>query len=246
MSATPVNPTSVKPVVTSWFRIHERLIIAVLVIALCGYGLTRYWDASAARAEAQASYAAQQLAEAKTNAAVLASQTAQVAQQYQAIIATLSAQNNALAASVAQRNTVLVKQQTSNAVLPLPDLITRWNTLAGTSVTVNGTTAVVSVQDSVRTVNLIEQVPVLQNNLADETKIAQNTGQELASANLLTGKLNDQVNSLQTEITADDKACKAQVATVKAVSRRSKLRYFGWGYVAGFISGVFAGHAAGI
>ena len=220
--------------------------MAVLIIVLCGYGLTRYWDASAARAEAQASYAAQQLAEAKTNAAVLASQTAQVAQQYQAIIATLSAQNNALAASVAQRNTVLAKQQTSNAVLPLPDLIVRWNTLAGTSVTVNGTTAVVSVQDSVRTVNLIEQVPVLQNNLADETKIAQNTGQELTSANLLTGKLNDQVNSLQTEITADDKACKAQVAAVKAVARRSKLRYFGWGYVAGFISGVFAGHAAGI
>ena len=44
----------------------------------------------------------------------------------------------------------------------------------------------------------------------------------------------------------DDKACKAEVASVKADARKGKVKWFKIGYVAGLVSGLWLGHAAGL
>ena len=72
-----------------------------------------------------------------------------------------------------------------------------------------------------------------QANLAKETTIATNATADLATAKTA-------IAAEQTKNTDQVKACAAEVATVKAQARKGKLKWFGIGYIAGFISGIAA------
>jgi len=229
-----------------WLVAHERLVMLALVLAVGTFGISKFFDVEAARKDAKYVAAEQIVANDQKNSAALASQTAQVTQQYQALVQALSAQNASLAASVASRNVVLTQQVTKNSTLPLPELLARWNMLAGTTVAVNGDNAIVSVQDSRKTVDLLESVPVLMANLADQTKIAQNYQNELQKADLLVNEESAQITGLNKQLTDQATANKTEVAAVKAEGKKNSVKWFKRGFLVGFISGIFVGHAAGI
>jgi len=230
----------------AWLRAHERLIMLALVLAVGAFGISKYFDVNAARNDAKYVAAEQAVVEAKANSAALALQASQTASQYQALITALAVQNASLSASMAQRTASSAAQRATDAKLPVPALISRWNDLAGTNITVSGDSALVSVQDARKTVDLIEQVPVLTQNLSDQTKIAGNYQSELEKSDLLAAALNSQITGLNIQLTDQTNACTAQVKAVKAAGHKNSVKWFERGFGLGFIAGIFAGHAAGI
>jgi len=242
MSTTPPASTPITET-KSWLLQHERIIIVALVLAFGTFGLDKVYNVEAARADAKYTAAQQQLADAKANSAALALATSQMTQQYQALVQALAAQNASLNASIAQRTASGVAQRTTDASLPVAGVAARWDDIAGTLVTPSGNTIIVSEADAHKTLDMLEQVPTLQNNLADETKIAQNYQQEIQKSGLLSADLQSQVIGLNTQLIDSAKACTLQVATVKAEGKKNSIKWFRRGLIVGFLGGLWAGHA---
>jgi multidrug efflux pump subunit AcrA (membrane-fusion protein) len=230
----------------TWLRQHERLIIVALVLAVGAFGLNKYFDVSAARRDARAVAAEQVAADAKANAAQAAITASQTQAQYTALVQALAAQNASLASSIAQRTASQTARATTNATLPVAGVAERWNVIAGTLVTPSGDTIVVSSTDAHKTLDMLESVPVLQANLTDETKIAGNYLAEVQKSDTLVNSLNYEVTSWKTLVDTNATACKAEVAAAKADGNKGKAKWFKIGFVTGFLSGLWAGHAAGL
>ena len=244
-SALTTVELSIKPEL-SWLQKHERLIIIFLVLLFCGWGVNKWIDFDAKKADAQAQIALQQLADQKSKDAAAASQVAQLTTEYQQLVATVSQENAQLALAIQQRNTGLQKQQSADQSMTPPQLATRWGTLVGApagaiTAPASGGLAVTNTV-ALDTVEQLEQVPVLQLDLTNETTVANDNQQEAAKANALNAALTTQVGDLQKTIIDDDAACKAQVASVKADANKSKVRWFKFGFVTGFVAGIFTGH----
>ena len=250
--ATSTTSTSVTPAATvvsttqSWLKAHERIVCLFLILGVTAFGFNKYLDVTAAKADARAVAAEQIAADAKANAAQAAITASQTQAQYTALVQALAAQNASLASSIAQRTASQKAQATTNATLPVSGVAERWNVIAGTLVTPSGDTIIVSSTDAHRTLDMLESVPVLQGNLTDQTQITQNLRQEVEKSDLLAKDLNVQINSLNVQITDQAKACTAEVAAVKADGRKNSIKWFKRGFILGFVSGIFAGHAAGI
>jgi len=244
--STPVIIPTVTQFGWMWLKAHERLIMLALVLAVGTFGLGKFYDVEAARKDAKYAAAEQIAVNDQKNNAALALQTAQVTQQYQALVQVLAAQNASLNASIAQRTASGTAQRATDANLPTVGVAVRWNEVAGTLVSASGDIIVVSNTDAHKTLDMIEQVPVLVQNLADETKIAGNYLAEVQKSDLLTTDLNSQITGLNTQLTDQNRACTAQVAAVKAEGHRNSVKWFERGFGLGFLAGIFTGHAAGI
>ena len=245
--STPV----ITPVVTqfgwAWLKAHERLVMLALVLAVGAFGLSKYFDVDAARKEAKYVAAEQIVAEDQKNSAAAATATAQMQSQYTALVQALATQNAALASSIAQRTASQKAQVATDQTLPLSGLAARWNVLVPTvnpTVITNGVT--LNEQGVRDTVSQLEQVPTLQGNLADETRIAQDNQQQAERSDALVGLQSAQITGLNTQIADQTKECTAQVAAVKAEGHKNLVKWFKRGFGLGFIAGIFAGHAAGI
>lgn len=241
-TTTTTTPTTVSTT-TSWLKQHETMVIVFLVLLFGGYMFSKYADMNSAKKDAQNVAAQQAAVEAKANTAAALLQASQTAAQYQAMVTALTQQNAALAQAVAQRNTVLATNTTKDAVAPLPDLLVRWNMLAGTNVQVSGSNASVSDTDSRKTVTLLEQVPVLQANLNDETTVNGNLQKTIAEADVRFGADQNAIAKLNTQITVDANACNTAIGQVKADAKKSKWHFFKLGFITGFLSGAYIGHA---
>lgn len=230
----------------TWLRAHERIVIVALCLAFGTFGISKFYDVTAARKDANYIAAQQIASEAQKNSAALALQAAQTQAQYAALVQALTAQNAALASSIAQRTASGNTQRAVDATLSTVELAGRWNVIAGTQVAVSGSTVLVQDTDAHKTVDMLEQVPVLTQNLAEETKIAQNLQLQAERSDTLTGMLNSQITGLNTQIDAQAKACTAQVAAVKAEGHKNSVKWFKRGFIVGFVAGLWAGHSAGL
>ena len=235
---TTTTPTGTTVATTeSWLKQHERIVILSLILLFCGWGLSKYYDVEAARADAKNVAAQQLLAQAKENSAAQAQATALVTQQYAALVQSLSMQNANLAASITQR-TASQKAQTAVDVAATPsELTARWTALVPTVQALpNGNLISTNVQGVRDTVVQLESVPVLTQNLKDETTVAQNYQAEVQKSNELITDLNTQVAGLKTLGIDQTNACKTQVADVKAQARKGKVKWFKIGFVTGFLT----------
>jgi len=241
-AVTPSSPlTTTETTVISWIKLHERLIIVALIIGASIFGFQKYADIRANDASAKVQAAQAQVTAQKAADAQLAAQVQQTTQQYQALVSTLTAQNNQLAASVVARNTALTQQQTTDRTMPLPQLATRWAADAGFDVSkLQATASSLTVeQDAVAaTVEQLDSIPVLQANLTDTQSELTNTKTELSDANVLVGQQKQEITGLTQQNADQVKADNAEIANVKAQARRSRLKWFGAGVVVGFIGGI--------
>ena len=115
------------------------------------------------------------------------------------------------------------------------ELVARLNTLVPQAdATVTPTGVALPEAGAVATVQQLEQVPVLTQQLSDETQIASDTAGLLAAANENRATLTDEISGLKLEAVDSAKVCTAQIAVIKAEARKSKRRWF----VAGFVAGI--------
>ena len=220
----------------SWLRHHERLILAAMLAGVLVFGTMKVESVLANKADAKVAVLQQQVADDKDKNAALALQSSQTASQYQSMVDALSKQNASLAASVAQRQAGLAQQQQHDQTLPPSELAKRWEELIG-GTDVQATTGGYSISsvDGLKTVTALESIPVLTADLADETKIAQNTAAELGKADSLVAVLGTQIGGLQTQIVDADKEHKAEIKAVRAEARKSKFKWFLAGLTLGFL-----------
>lgn len=244
VKATPVAPkTGSNPGLIRTFLLdHEKLIIIVIIAISVWFGYGKIADMIA-----QHDNAALQQAKLVTDSQLKATQAqaVQVAAdeaQREALQAKLEAMNAQLVAANTSLAAALVNRQKTDATLPVTDLAARWNTLVPLAMpTVTSAGLVVSQPGAVATVQALEQVPVLKQELANETTLKQNDDQLLTADNTSIVDLNKRVDGLNLLITDKDKQCTAQVAVVKAEATKSKRRWFIIGFVAGFVTRHYAG-----
>jgi hypothetical protein len=105
-------------------------------------------------------------------------------------------------------------------------------------VTVQGNNVVLDLPIARAIVSDLDTLPVVQGDLADTKKelVAQQGLSNDATQAL--AKANDLIDSQNLQIWDASKTCNAQITVLKAEARKSKLRWFGVGFIAGFITGV--------
>lgn len=249
MASTPTTTVTTVAEATgwAWLKAHERVVMLAMVLALSAFGISKYYDVSAARADAKNVAAQQLLSQAQQNSAAQAAVTAQVQAQYSALIQSLSAENAALNASMAQRTASQKTQTVIDANLPMTGLAARWNVLLPTvqpTVLANGLS--IDAQGAHDTVAALESIPVLTANLKDETALAANFQSQAVKCDSLVTDQKNQITGLTTQITDQKKADATELAAAKADGRKNSIKWFKRGFIVGFITGIFTGHAAGI
>jgi hypothetical protein len=231
--ASNVNVQAWVPVPTlSWLQKHEKIVIVLLVVLLGVWGFQKYADQRAVAAETKAAVAESVKAAADRAAAQNAVTVQQVTQQYQTIIQTQTAQIQALMQQQAARDAAAIAQQKTDATLPSKALAQRMAAqanIAPVDITVLGDDIRLTRPGALAVVQTMEQIPVLQANLKDETAVAKSTQTELDQANSVIGVQKTQITDLNNKNVADSKACQAEIAVVKAKARKDALKWFARG-----------------
>ena len=209
-------------------KAHERLISIIGLLFLFFFLGNKYLNYSATKADArnqaaQATLVAQQ----KANEA-LAQQNQQAQAQYQVLLGQLNAQNQRLTAEMLTLSQTLATQQKKDSALPAPELALRHETLLGVSSGVASTENgfLVSPANELQTVQSLESLPVLKQQLSDETQMSSGKDKQITSINTVVTGLNGQINGLNLQIADADKACSVKIDTVKQDARKSKKNIF--------------------
>lgn len=229
----------------TWIQRHERIIIVAMMLAVAVFGLNKWFDKSAIDASNKAAVA-QQIAQVQHDAdvkiaAAVAQQTALFNQQQQVHeqeMATLVAAVASRDSAANQRVTVVTQPRTPTQAVV--DLQTTYTLAAPVTVTADGAD-VPTVDLQQFTVAKIEG-DTAKADLTDTRKELDSTQQMLASSVALGDAERNQVAGLQVELKDAAAASKAEIASVKAAARKSKLAWFKGGVVVGFIGGLVVGH----
>lgn len=227
----------------SFLKQHERLILVLALIAASFVGFGKYVNYMSARDTAKAQVTEQVLQTQIDKNAALAQQAQQNAQQYQALLAQVTAQNQALQLAIAARNTQTQKQQQTDTTLPLPQLAARWISLASLppdSIKPSADGVDVPADAAVKTTQQLELIPTLQQNINDLQTTSTNKDKQITSLSGEVDTLNKQISGLDQTVTDANNNTKAQVAACEANAKKSRNKWakisFVVGYIAGFAS----------
>lgn len=226
--------------ISKFLLAHERLLLGITLLGIILFLGNKYLTSEASKAEARAQAAQTTLESQKQANVALAQQNAVAQQQYTNLLNQVNQQNARLTSEVVQLGQSLAARQKQDASLPLPELATRWENLLGVSAGIQATPDGLSVNQSVsvQTTQALEQLPVVKQQLSDETSVAGNQEKQLVAANGLVTDLNKQVSGLNLQVQEGSKACDARVAAVKAVQKKTRLHRFleGVGVGAGVVT----------
>lgn len=237
------------PVLTqSWLQKHERIVLFAMVLAVAAFGLNKWLDKSAMDAASKAAVA-QQVAAVQHDAdqkiaAAVAQQTALFNQEQNAREQEMASLVAAMASrDAASNNKVTIVSQPKTPSQAVVDLQSTYTLSAPVVVTSDG--ADIPTADIQQfTIAKIEG-DTAKADLIDSQKELATTSVSLGEATTLVGALQNQVTGLQTEIKTDATASKAEIASVKAAGRKSKVAWFKRGFIVGFVAGFATAHYAG-
>lgn len=220
---------------------HVKLVLGVAALVVLFLVSSRWIDHAAKVADEHAAAAQAQLVAVRQQNADLEKIVAADQAQYLQLKAAFDQQNRLLTSAIVARNQATAQQQKTDLTLPLPDLGRRWAGLAGFSAErlqyVNGQITVPD-PEARATVQQLELVPTLQQNLAAETAIAENKDKELSQLTVVNLDLGKQVAGLKEEVQKTDAAGKAELKKCQADARKGKFKAFKIGFVVGFASGI--------
>jgi hypothetical protein len=239
-SPTPAPPNIIERDL-AWVKAHIILLLLAAGIAAGSvYGVEnliyKHELAAEQRADAKlAAYVSQTQASEK--------QLADTQAQLITLISQLQAQNAKLSQSISARNVQVAKQVKNDSTLSAQETAVRLATQTSAQASqVRPTNDGISIDLPVarNIVGFLDLLPVVQANLVD-------TQTELTNETTLFNK-SQETNAAQTKVISDlttqnveqVKACAAEVKTVKAEAKRGKFKWFGIGFVAGFVTGVTA------
>jgi hypothetical protein len=97
-----------------------------------------------------------------------------------------------------------------------------------------------------KTVDQLEQVPVLTQELSNSKQSEQNTDTLLTASNAQVATLNTEVSGLRLEINDDKAVCQDQIKVVKAEAAKSKRKWAVMGVIGGFILRTVVKSATGL
>lgn len=234
LSPTPPIPTNS---ISTFLKHHETFLLIVLGFVLFWFVTGKVQDIIAAHdnANLQAATAVlnAQIDSDKKQAVLVAQQAA----DYKALSEKFQAQNDALARANTALSVKLSERQNTNNNLTLPDLLVRWQQLVPpATLSITNGQATISDTGAHATVNELEKVPVLTEQLANEKTSNENNLTLLSASNKQVSTLNDSVTGLNKQIAAANGVCEEKIKTVKDAAAKSKRRWFVVGYIAGFIS----------
>lgn len=220
-------------------------LLAIIVVALLIFGGVYGVDSLIERHDARtdSKYTAILDAQVKQTATLQQQLTTDEA-AWSKLQAQLIAQNATLAKEIESRNTQLATQikadATLSAVQVAAQLVEQTKTTAS-DITVNGDSISLDLTSARVITQDLDTLPVVQANLANtqtqlknETTIATNAQSDATNEKAI-------IVSQTSQLADQTKACNAQIASVKAQARKSKFKWFGLGFVAGF----FSAHAIG-
>jgi hypothetical protein len=223
----------------TWLQKHERIVLGLALLVVSLFLLNKYLDKSYDSAVARNQAAQAVLQDQVSKNSELQKNVDSLQQKYGQLLGTLTRQNQTLVAAVAARNQVVVGQQKQDAGLVAPELAARHETLIGikgVQSTENGFLVIPPVE--LQTVQSLETLPVLQQNLKDEQQLSANKDQQIASLDGVVAGLDGQVSGLKLQITDGQKSCDARIA----VAKKSRWKFFKAGAVVGFVAGVLTRH----
>ena len=236
---TPTPKPAPAPLLT--FR-HHLILVAITVLLVTGavYGVeSLIAKHDAANSTKWTSLLDAEAAQTKTLQTQITADEAAAAIRDAAYQKTISQ----LAQTISVRNTQVAQQVKNDATLDAQAAAVRLD-----SQTQAAPGEIVAANDSVtldlpvtrRVVASLDLLPVAQADLADtEKQLAAQQG--LTSDALADDDAQKKLVSAQAQMLVDSsKACDATVKAVKASARKGKLKWFGIGFVAGFVSGVTA------
>lgn len=226
-----------------WLKTH--LILLAVVMTLSG-GTIFGVESLISKHDAQVAshYEAIAADTAKQNAAIQA--------QTQQQIALLSAQNAQLAQQVASlssaisaRDAQLVKQQAQVKTLtPVQVASTIQPFLKQGTATVTTGGILLDTPASQEVLAQLEELPIRKADISDLQTIVGNQRTQIGNLSTENGSLTTALNSEKASHKADNIANAKTITALKADARKSKLKWFGIGYVAGFTSGLVLKAAA--
>src|ERR1700675_652660 len=243
MATAPVTGNTIGKI-RSFLLDHEKLLIVVIAAVLIFAGYVKVTNIIAAH-DASNLKQAQVVADAQKAANTqLAQQVLEDKAALQALTDKVTAQNQQLTNANIALATALSKQQKTDATLPPSDLAQRWaqitpNMPAGGVTVATDNTMKVTQAGAVATVQQLEKVPVLTQQLDNMTVEKTNDDALIAKQNTSIFDLNSQVGGLQKQIVDNDKVCQAAIKVEKDNARKGKRKWFIIGYIAGFASKVF-------
>lgn len=221
----------------AWARHHLFLLAVVLVLAFAGiYGVESLISSRAAQNDAkwQGILAAQ-----TAQTQMISNQLNQDEKNWQAQNAQQQQIIGQLAQTIAKRNEAAANQQKTDASLSAVEAAQRLSQQTHAKpgeVTAQGDTVIATLPVARTVVGAFDLLDTVQANLTDTQK--QLSSESVINTNLQANVAAQKnlVSALRTENTDQQKACVAQVSAVKAQARKSKLKWFGIGYIAGFVS----------
>ena len=220
---------------TQFLKQHERLILGLALLAVLLYLSNKWINHVAAEASVKNAIAQQDLQTQKDRTAQLEKDAQQRDQQYQQTFAVVQQEIQVLQNAINARDAQLVKQREADKVLPLPDLAARWEDLIGVKGDIVNTNGNIQVGPTAAhaTVDQLETVPVLQQNVKDDAAIISDREQEISTLTSAYTACQAQTTGLQDEVKKEVNACQAQTNNLKAQARKSKRNWF----IAGIVTG---------
>ena len=201
----------------------------------------RYIDLQSAKKDAQVASLTQTVEQDKQSVASLASQAAQEQSTYQATLTAMQAQNAQLAQTIAQESAALSKVQAVDKTLPLPQLGQRMETLvpdAKGGVTATATGLALNDAASRGVVSQLEEVPVLKDQLSQETQTAANNADMLTKAQTTNTACQSEVAGLNKSLTDQQAHEAAVVAADKVKIKKAWRSGFKWGAITTAVGGI--------
>lgn len=233
-----------------FFTAHHLVLYALLILSFVG--CVYLVESKVAALETAKAEAATRVAEqAKQDAVSAAKQNqdfqAKVEQeiaQLQAANQALSAANNKLTAAIVAESNALASQQKKDQSMTPTEQSTRWQQLVPkASVQPTPTGFSIDAAGGLATIEQLEQVPVQAEQIDQLRTQLTNDNQTVLNLNT---ELTDERNSHASDIKTDQMALKANqdqtlaaqadLKAEKAKARKGKLKWFGIGYVAGFLT----------
>lgn len=200
----------------TWIKSH---LITTALILLTAFGSVYGVESLIAKHDAQTESKYSQ---------ILTQQTAQTAQDEAALRAVIT---SAQAAIAQQQQQITNDQKTIASIkatvvtIPAPQVAQE---LGGTSPDPN--TVVLPLDKAQTALAAIEELVPLQDQLSAETKIATDESTVVAQQT-------KDISDLKTELTDTQNKDNAALTSCKADARKGKLKWFGIGYIAGFVTG---------
>ena len=225
-----------------FIKAHETILGLVLAAAVI-WGVSGKIESVVAKHDKSQETQAQIVANAQQSKdAALTAQAQQQAEQYKELSDKVAAQNTALEQANITLATALAKQQHTDDTMPLPELAQEWTKLVPGMAPNDITFALdpngqITLTDDAahKTVDQLEQVPVLTQELSNTKGQLENVDSLLTASNAQVATLNALVSGLNLKAVDDKNACNAEIKGVKDDAAKSKRRWFLIGVVAGFL-----------